>query len=181
MRNALVFFAKFAVAAPVFTVLFWLVAPGYLTLLGHVIAAILNTAFDAGVEAVTVTAQGILNTGTELAFTLDGRTAPIQLVGLVMGIPAFIALTVASPWPGARRFALVTLLGCAILVAAQVVYVVLVFRFSEAMQRSPQIPYMIVMLPFLLWLVLSYWRQIAAFFDDPPPQAPAESQRDQDG
>jgi len=161
-----VFFAKFAVAAPICTVIWWLLSPAYLAVVGHTSAAALNGLLGAAIEEVTVTPKGILNTTTELAFVMGGRPYPIQLVALVMGIPTFIALTLASPWPGALRFVTVSLVGCAILALSHVVYVILVFRFAETMQRSIQVPYMIVMLPFLLWILLSYWRHIAAYFDD---------------
>ena len=150
--------------------LFWLASPYYLTIIGHAVAAILNGVFGVGIDGITVTPEGILNTGTVLAFSVGERVAPIQPVALVMGIPTFVSLTLASPWPGAKRFAVVTLIGCVILVATHILYVVLVFRFAEAMQRSPQLPIMIVMLPFLLWIVLSYWRQIAAYFDESAPK-----------
>lgn len=165
----LVFLAKFAVAAPICTVLWWLASPAYLAVLGHAVAAVLNTLFRAGIEAVEVITQDdILNTRTLLGFAIEGRVRPIPLVGLVMGIPTFVALTVASPWPGAARFALNMAAGTGILIATHLLYVVLVFQYTDALQASPQLPYMIVMLPFLLWLVLSYWPQIAAYFDDPP-------------
>jgi len=171
LRIALTFFAKFVVAGTICTVLFWQASPLYLMVIGHAIAAILNALFNAGIEAVTVTPKGFLNTTTELAFTIDGRVAPIQLVALVMGIPTFIALTLASPWPGSRRFVTVILIGCGVLFLTHILYVVLVFLFPAAMQGSP-LPIMIIILPFLLWILLSYWRHIAVFFEEKPSDPP---------
>ena len=174
LTGILLFAIKFAVAATLCTTLWWLVTPSYLHVMGRIVALCLRVT-GVDVQGVSVQVAGILNTDSLLIFSirteLGIKPAEIPAVSLAMNIPTYVSLVLATAGLALKQRANKLFLGLAILVASHIFYVLLVFWMGSHAPAARSIPAMIVMLPFLLWIVLVYWQQIAGLLleDDEEP------------
>jgi hypothetical protein len=170
-RSILFFFLKFCFFAPVCLVLWWLCLPYYGWLIGQVSGGILLHATGIPVSSMAIEPAGVLNTDTLLMFGLEGiqRRFPIGL--LVTNVAPYLALVLATGGLAWRRRLKILGIGVAVLSLGHVIYIVLVFIFSERIAVSREIPTALAQLfltiPFLLWIVLAYWDRLGGYFSEP--------------
>jgi len=164
VKRVLLFLLKFAVVAPVCLLVGWEAAPYYAWVIGQGAGMLLVVVFGVSIEAMRVTEEGILNSKSLLVFVVDGQERSLPIVPLVTNLPAYVALVLATVGLVWRRRLVALGIGCGVLAVTHVAYVVLVFVYSDVLQKAPQIPEMLITLPFLLWIVLIYGRELTAYF-----------------
>ena len=176
------FCLKFIVFSAVFLFLWWWkVQPTYVGLIGRLTGAILQYIAQNPIEAtlVEVDSSGVLSTKTSLEFVVKGQSYPIDAAFLVVNIPPYIALVLATPGLGLKRLVNILLSGLGILALGHILFLTLVFEFSAKIQESPEIPtaagLFLMTLPFMLWIVLAYWDRLMQLFEEP---AEAGAERD---
>lgn len=152
---------RFLIAAPLCLVLWWLMLPAYAWFVGHLAVFPLVYLLGIPVEAVTVARHGILNTGTELAFVLEGVAYPFPAgVPVLSTIVSFTILVLATPGLALRRRLRAWGIGSAVLFAVQLAFLVTAFAFRHEIAQHRRISASITevsfALPFLLWAVLAY-------------------------
>jgi hypothetical protein len=169
-KGVLIFAAKFAVIAPVCLVCWWLLLPYYALVLGWVSGAILKYIANVPVDSVAVSntgisnPKGLLNTGSTLEYVIGGVSRGGFSVGyLVTNVAAFVALVLATAGLGITRRLRIVALGCAILAASHVGFILLAFLAGQS-EFSTGIGQLLVTLPFVLWVTLAYWDQLTAYF-----------------
>ena len=164
IRRIALFALRLAVIAPVVLALWWLCMPVYARAVGEISAMVLRLFGAFPIQRVVIHASGMLNTGTTLGFDLGDRTPSIEIAEVLTNLATFVSLVLAT-----RRLNWTTRLGglaagLAVLVLSHVTYVVVFFAYAKTIARYPQIPTAIgqifVTLPFLLWIVLAYWRTL---------------------
>ncbi|HPG67433.1 MAG TPA: hypothetical protein PLO37_11340 [Candidatus Hydrogenedentes bacterium] len=174
VRGVVSFAGRFIVFAPLCLVLWWLLLPYYAWCLGLVSSVILKYFLTVPVESFEVAntglanREGILNTGTQLGFVIDG--APIVMPGLggiATNVAPFVALVLATATISVRRRGKVILLGAPILICTHVLFIVMAAKTPET-KVLHAIGQVFITLPFLLWLVLAYWDRINGYFSDAP-------------
>lgn len=173
MKTALLFMAKFAAAAPVCFLLWWGGVPesyggvmeGYVWIVGQTAGGLLVGLFGAPITLLEIVTEGVMNSRSSLSYSLaNGHTVTLPIEPLVMNLPSYVALTLSTAGLGWKRLAAITAGGSAILFATHIVYVTMVFQFGAWLSEWPQLPEILITLPFLLWIVLAYWRHIRPFF-----------------
>lgn len=181
MKTAFLFLAKFIVTAPLCLCLWWgvssyfagLMGP-YAWLVGQTAGILLDGLFHAQIQALDVITDGVYNSRSNLIFTLPNdftRTLPIE--PLVTNLPSYIALVLATGGLGWKRMAGIALLGSLILAVTHVLFIVLVFQYGHFLEEWRQIPEMLVMLPFLLWILLAYWDKLRLYLASADENLPA--------
>lgn len=161
------FVLKFIVFSAVLLFLWWWkLQPQYVNVIGRTAAGVLMTIARMPIEgiAVEVDPSGVLTTKIALAFFYQERRFPIEIGYLVANVPPYIALVLATSGLGLSRTLRIIAIGCGILAAGHVLFLVFVFSFARQIQDSPEIPtaigLFIMTLPFLLWTVLAYWDKV---------------------
>lgn len=163
MKRALLFLLKFAVAAPVCLILGWWLSPAYIWLVGQLSGGIL-TMTGVAIQSMYVEEGGVLNTKSLLVFVTSDRNAPLPLVPVVTTLPSYLALVLATGGMTWKRKGWVCALGAGIIFASHILYVVLIFHFGRTLQEWEEIPLLLILFPFLLWILFAYWPQIQMFF-----------------
>ena len=157
MRQVLALVWRFLVIAPPCLVVWWWFLPAYGHLTGRV------SALGAGMlgeypEYLEIRSGGLLNTGTLVILSGDGRLCRFPLGKLATNMAPYVALVFATPGLTTRRRLRALGLGAGLLLMSHVAYMALAFRFREAIQASPALPSalgeFVLMLPFVLWVVL---------------------------
>lgn len=175
MKAALLFIAKFAVAAPVCLLLWWGGIPesyggamgGYVWVVGQAAGELLVSLFGASITALDIATDGVLNSRSSLTYSLaNGHSVTLPIEPLVTNLPSYIALTASTAGLGWKRFGAITASGSLILFATHIVYVTMVFKFGAWLTQWPQLPEILITLPFLLWIVLAHWRHIRPYFSE---------------
>jgi len=166
LRVSVFWFAcKFIAIVAVLMPLWWLFLPYFAEFLLQVSGILLKIVFNEPVEAGRIDSAGFLNTETLLTFVIDGRDLSMPIAVLVANVPPFIALVLATAGLGWKRCLKTIVVGCAILIAGHIAFLVLALEYREA--KNQEIPTAIVQffmtLPFLLWLVLAYWDRLMAY------------------
>ncbi|MCP4643041.1 MAG: hypothetical protein GY851_21525 [bacterium] len=155
------FAARFAIAAPLCLVVWWLALPWYAAVLGDVTGWVLRTVAGAPVTDVSVVVAGILNTESQLRFVGEGFERSIPIGQVVSNVAPFLALMLATLGVTVRRRILLMVEGTVILLLCHAVYLNVAFLAARAIARWPQVPMAVgqlfITLPFLLWLVLTQW------------------------
>jgi len=170
VRTLLFFVLRFTFIAPLCLVAGWTFAPEYAWLVGQFAGLNLIVFFDVPIESLRVEAAGILNSRSNLYFGVDGTERGFPFISLVTGLPSFVALVLSTGNLTLKRRLVVLFSGSGILFLAHGIYVVIVFVYGSFLQQWPQIPEMLITLPFLLWILLVYWREIAVYFSEEPPE-----------
>lgn len=151
----------------------WKVQPYYVTLIGHITGAILEHIARVPIEGmlVQVNAAGVLSSETDLVWIIDQQHYPINAGFLVVNIPPYIALVLATPGLALKRIPKILLYGLGILATGHILFLSLVFVFSRQIQESPEVPTAIglflMTLPFMLWIVFAYWDKLTLLFEEP--------------
>ena len=164
--GAIVVLLKFTLISTLALTLWWQVQPAYVRLAGQVAGILLKYVAGFSVTAMTVTVDpsGVLNSKTSLTYTYDGRPIVINVAYLVVNLPAYVALVLATgglTWPIRGRALGV---GAAVLFAAHVVFLVVMFAVSRAENAGRDVPtvfgLLVMTMPFSLWIGLVYWKQM---------------------
>jgi hypothetical protein len=166
MKAALFFGLRFSVAAPLCLLLWWELTPHYAWLVGQLSGGILSGIFSMPIESLRVDPAGIMNWQTLLVFVVGGRDQALPIAGIITNLPAYLALCLATGAITMKKRAAIAIGGCLILACAHVLYVVLVVQFGAFFKQWHQLVDMILLLPFLLWIVMVYGDQISAYFAD---------------
>lgn len=180
LRRVTLFALRLICVTPFVLVFWWLSMPAYSWIVGHVAALVLRSGGYL-IEDVVITAHGLLNTDTTLGFVVGGTTRTMPVSWVVTNVAVFVALVLVTQrltWKGRLRAATI---GFAVLAVTHVTHIVVFFAFSKAIARNPQVPTAIaqvfITLPFLLWIVLAYWRSGAPEAEGkgaaPPPRGSA--------
>lgn len=177
IRTVVAFAAKFVVFVPVCLVLWWLFLPVYAWCLGLVTELILRYITQAPVESFGVgntgltNPDGLLNTGTQLSFTIGGRTRMLPELGsVVTNVAPFVALVLATPGLRLLRRSVIIAIGVAVLVVTHISFILMAFYAGQS-EISMAIAQAFITLPFLLWIVMAYWDKLGAYLV--PPKAPS--------
>jgi len=135
--------------------------PVYAWLLGHAAALPLKAA-GYPIRRVLVTSGGLLNTDTTLGFDLGDRISETPVSWVVTNMAVYIALVLATRRLGWRGWVRALAIGATVLALTHLTHLVVFFSLAKTIARYPQLPTAIaqifVTLPFLLWIVLAYWR-----------------------
>ncbi len=157
------FCLRFLVAAPVCLAVYWAILPGYAWCVGQASVAVLTTFAGFPLDNVIVERAGALNTQSVLKYTGDGLSRSIPIGQLVTNTAPFIALVLATGGLGLVKRVWALIAGIVLLAACHTTFLVFAFSFSQTISRSSQIPMalgqLVITLPFLLWIVLGFWRR----------------------
>lgn len=197
-RNIVAFCLRFILCAPLCLVLWLVVMPLYTWLLGHVTGLVLTYILRAPIQdtvvafalsgdelAVNVAEGGVfglshyyqlvfniivLATRVQLTYVVDGHWLTMSAIGhLVANLAPFTALVLATPALPARRRLKIIAIGAAIIFVSH--GATIVFRFSAGKTALPTaIGFLSITLPFLLWIVLAYWKKLRTYFIESMPR-----------
>lgn len=161
IRRVALFALRLACIAPIALALWWLCMPAYAWLVGNA-AALPLTIAGYPIRHVVVTAGGFLNTETTLGFDLGDRVSEAPVSWVVTNVAVYVALVLATRRLDWRKRLRALAIGAAVLAVTHVTHLVVFFSFAKTIARYPQLPtalaQIFVTLPFLLWIVLAYWR-----------------------
>jgi len=161
--KVLAFFMRFAVFAPLCLIAWWWLMPYYGWLIGQIAAQVIGL-FGERISAVRIEADGIFNTETLLTLETASGAQTDKIGSVVTNMAPFIALVLATAGLGVKRRIRVLGIGTGILMVSHVIYLVWVVALSPNVRESPEVPIVVaqlfITLPFLLWIVLAYWRNI---------------------
>lgn len=161
LRRVWIFIGKFVLVAPSIWILWWSILPGYAWLVGQVSGAAIQLFSSASIEAMRVVTNEdlFLNAGTSIVFTSDGAEYPFDIASLVGNLPTFIVLLLATPDIKVVRLLSGMGIGTIVLALAHVGFVAGAFILRNQIQSAPEIPtalgYVLLTLPFALWIVLT--------------------------
>jgi hypothetical protein len=168
MRPVFLFCLKFILVVPVCLVAWWGMVPAYTWGIGHLTSATLTAAAGADITGTAVERKGILNTGTELVFTVGGARRGMPITQVVSNVAPFLALVLATAGLSLRRRCAILAIGTGILILGHWAYLVFAFIFASRISASPHLPtalaQLFLTLPFLLWITLAYWGGLADLF-----------------
>lgn len=166
VKTVFVFLLKFSLFAPVCLVLWWLAVPSYIWLLGRVCGFILVHAVDFPLEAMAVTAEGVLNTRTFLVYVTPDGDVKSEIGRLVNNVPPYVILVLATPGLGVLRRMKILGIGTGILMTVHFLFLLasftLIQRINESQEVGVAVGKFLLTLPFVLWIVLAYWDKLVA-------------------
>jgi len=157
----------------------WKVQPHYVTLIGHITRAVLEHIAREPIDGmlVQVNTAGVLSSETSLVWIIEQRQYPINAAPIVVNIPPYFALVLATAGLGLKRIVKILLYGLSILATGHILFLTLFFVFSRQIQESPEVPTAIglflMTLPFMLWIVFAYWDKLTLLFEE-SEETPAE-------
>ncbi len=156
------FAIRFLLASLLLVPLWWIAVPAYGWLLVQGCGTLLRSLFGMNITAGNIEVAGIMNTESLLTLYVGERPTSMKFVQLITNVPPFIALVLATPGLTLRRRAIALILGCAILCGGHALFIIIALRFVAAFQHGTEIPTAVAQffltLPFLLWIMLAYWR-----------------------
>ncbi len=168
------FLIRFAVFAPLCLVVWWNVMPYYGWLIGNIAAQAMGL-FGEPVSTVRIDVGGILNTETRLTLQTGDHTKSDMIGAVVTNMAPFAALVLATAGLGIKRRLQVMAAGAAILMASHIVYLVWAIAVLPSVDDADKLPTIVgqvfVTMPFLLWIVLAYWKSLLELMT-PPTQTP---------
>ena len=172
--KALAFLLRFVAFVPVCLVGWWLVMPYYGWIIAQIAAQIMGL-FGKRITAVQIEAAGILNTETLLTLESASGTQSDMIGSVVTNTAPFIALVLATSGLGIKRRFQVMGTGAAILMASHIIYLVWAVALAPNVGESPELPIVVaqvfITMPFLLWIVLAYWRTLLELMTPESPQS----------
>lgn len=164
VRNSMAFMGKFAVFAPVTAMIWWMLIPAYLVVVGNTTAITLRYVFQKPVQSVRVersvgVEQSSVLEFPELLYMVDNKEKPLKDAwSLASTLAPFVALMLATGGMTLRQRLRRSGIGAAVLVFSHFLYIILVFLFENQIREAPEIPTAVsqifITLPFLLWLLL---------------------------
>lgn len=168
LRKVLFFCAKFLVLITILGVIWWKLLPVYGYVLVQISGGLLKFVLAVPIESGHIDAAGVLNTESKLVLLqASGPPRSMDLALLITNIPPYIALVLATAGLGLWRRLRILAYGCGILMFGHIVFIVVIFRFQEALKGASEVPTATIQffltLPFLLWIVFAYWDRIAAY------------------
>lgn len=167
------FCAKFLVFVVIFVVLWWLLLPYYGRILVQITGMPLRYIMGLPIESGRIDAGGVLNTGTNLTFSIAGRDRTMHIALLATNVPPYIALVLATAGLTWKRRLRILFYGCGILCLFHALFIIIALRFQDIFMHASEIPTAVVQffltLPFMLWIVFAYWEQLLSFVQDTPP------------
>ncbi|MFP6582809.1 MAG: hypothetical protein VCD00_09665 [Candidatus Hydrogenedentota bacterium] len=161
LRKVWIFIGKFVLVAPPIWILWWSILPGYAWLVGQISGTAIQLFSSAPVEAMRIVTNEdlFLNAGTSIVFTSDGAEYPFDIASLVGNLPTLIVLLLATPGIKVPRLVRGIGIGTMVLALAHVGFVAGAFVLRNEIQSTPEIPtalgYVLLTLPFALWIVLT--------------------------
>ena len=172
-KTILIFAAKFLAVAPFVWLLWWWILPQYAWVIGQISGALITFPGGMTIEAMRVeTSEAlILNADTSLIYTYNGSERPIHIASLVSNLPPLIILVLATPAIKLSRAIRALAIGLPIIAAGHIAFITLAFVLQSQIQNAPEIPpaigYVLLTLPFILWIILVHWETVAAYLDTP--------------
>jgi hypothetical protein len=162
LRRVTLFALRLVCITPFVLVLWWLSMPLYSAVIGHIAALFLKYIGGYPIAHVVVKAEGLLNTDTTLGFDLGGRVPTTPVSWVVTNVAVFIALVLATRRLSWKQRGRALGIGIVVLAVTHIAHIIVFFAYAKTIARYPEIPTAIaqvfVTLPFLLWIVLAYWR-----------------------
>jgi hypothetical protein len=171
------FLVKFAAIAAALLVLWWVIQPQYVAVIGRLAALPITYLGNIVLDdtLIEVDDSGVLNTRTTLVYVYEARRYPINVSFLIANLPCYLALVLATAGLAWRPRLRALLLGSGILLLGHVVFLAVMFIFAREVQAAPEVPtafgMFVMTLPFLLWIVFAYWGRVVEFFDATEPTA----------
>ncbi len=170
----LAFLLRFALLVPVCLILWWLVMPYYGWLIGQIAAQFMGL-FGERITTVRIEVAGILNTETLLTLESASGTQSDMIGSVVTNTAPFIALVLATAGLTIKRRFQVMAAGAAILMASHIIYLVWAVAVAPNVGESPELPIVVaqifITMPFVLWIVLAYWRTLLELMTPEQPQS----------
>ncbi len=180
-KTVLVFALKFVVVAPFVWLIWWWILPQYAWVIGQLAGTLISVAGTNPIEAMRVeTGEAlVLNAKTMLVYTYQGRDLPFDIASLVSNLPPLIILVLATPAIKLRRAIRAILIGIPIIALGHVGFITSAFLLQDQISKAPEIPtgigYVLLTLPFVLWIVLVHWETVSDYMGAPKEDPPAES------
>lgn len=171
LSGIVAFVLRFSVIAPICLLVWWLILPGYAWVLGQISGAALIHLRGVPIEAMRIVTdpEGVLNVQTSLVYFTNSTPREIAIVYLASNLPSFVILVLATPRLHMRRRIRALAIGLTILAIGHVVFVVMAFTLQGSGEGAPQaFGTFLLTLPFLLWLALAYWDELAGLIDSAP-------------
>ena len=163
-RAIAIFAIRFLLASLILVPLWWLAVPAYGWLLVQGCGVILRGIFGMDITAGNIEVSGIMNTESLLILYVGEHPTSMKFVQIITNLSPFVALILATPRLSLRRRATALMLGTAVLCGGHALFIILALRFAVSLQHTPEIPtamtQFFLTLPFLLWIVLAYWRRL---------------------
>lgn len=179
-KSFVVFALKFIVIAPIVWVLWWWMVPQYAWLIGQVSGMVISVG-GTKIEALRVASEDsfFLNAETTLIFVSEGREYPFDVASLVSNLPPLIILVLATPAVSGRRIVRAFAIGIPVLTLGHVAFITAAFLLRDQIRNQPEIPtgvgYVLLTLPFVLWILLIHWETIAKLLPLPEDSSPPET------
>ena len=171
--KALWFFLRFLLFAPLCLVAWWQLMPYYGWLAGQIAARVMGL-FGEPVKSVSIETDGIMNTETLLTFELQSGPQSDMIGAVVTNVAPFAALVLATAGLGVQRRLRVLATGCAILAVSHVAFLVWAVALRPQFHAGTEVPIVItqlfILMPFILWITLAYWRHILELIAPPIDQ-----------
>ncbi len=166
LKNILFFCLKFMVFAPVCLVLWGYLIPTYAWLVGQASGTIAMTLLNVPVEGMRVEPMGLINRETLLVFDVVGVRDPLKLeiVLLVANMAPYVALVLSTGGMKILRRLAVLAIGVSILALTHIIFLSALFAMGKS-QVLETLGQLFVTLPFLLWIMLAFWRNLVELID----------------
>jgi hypothetical protein len=169
LKPILIFAFKFLLFSPIIWIAWWFVLPQYAWIIGQISGTLISIIGRMPIEAVTIVSDedSFLNSNTSLIFTYQQRQMPFDIASLVANLPPFLILILATPKIKLRPAIRALLIGTPIIAAAQIAFIFSAFTLMKQIEQAREIPegigYVLIALPFLLWVVLIHWQSVAQY------------------
>jgi len=170
-----IFISRFALIAPPIWILWWWVLPQYAWLMGQASGILISTFTAESIEAMRIVTDRslFLNADTSITFTSRGNEYPFHITSLVATIPTILILIAATPGIKISAALRPIATSIAILALIHVAFIMQVFVWRNQIESAPQIPtalgYVILTIPFALWIVLTQPPTVASSQEDQSP------------
>ena len=163
-REILRFAARFMAIALILVPLWWIAAvPAYGWLLVQGCGVVLRDVLGLPITAGRIELAGILNTESLLIIYVGDHPTSMKFVQLITNVPPFVALILATAGMSLRQRLMALGAGITLLGLGHALFILLALRFSTRLQESPDLPTALTQffltLPFLLWIVLAWWKR----------------------
>ena len=94
-------------------------------------------------------------------------------------LPPLIILVLATPAVSGRRIVRAFAIGIPVLTLGHVAFITAAFLLRDQIRNQPEIPtgvgYVLLTLPFVLWILLIHWETIAKLLPLPEDSSPPET------
>ena len=179
IKTVSVFALKFAFIAPIVWLVWWWLLPQYAWCIGQMSGGLILHIGQLPIEAMRIESSEsqFLNAGTVLVYTSDSIDRPFDIASLVSNLPPLLILVWSTPNIKLRLGLKAMLIGIPVITLGHIAFVAAAFIFQNEIQNAPEIPtgigYVLLALPFVLWILLVHWQTVAQHLPQ-PTQTPPE-------